>query len=103
EDGIRDFHVTGVQTCALPISVPVSYDRMRSPRSVSPRCAFGATIDQRSQSGELNTPRPSLLPARTYDRYMAYWMRICAFGFLAKIGRASCRERVEILVVGVDW
>src|SRR5690606_39389816 len=22
EDGIRDFHVTGVQTCALPISVP---------------------------------------------------------------------------------
>src|SRR5690606_39615524 len=23
EDGIRDFHVTGVQTCALPISEPV--------------------------------------------------------------------------------
>src|SRR5690606_39750284 len=23
EDGIRDFHVTGVQTCALPILVPV--------------------------------------------------------------------------------
>src|SRR5690606_21706678 len=23
EDGIRDFHVTGVQTCALPISMPV--------------------------------------------------------------------------------
>src|SRR5690606_39734272 len=22
EDGIRDFHVTGVQTCALPISTP---------------------------------------------------------------------------------
>src|SRR5690606_40598722 len=22
EDGIRDFHVTGVQTCALPISLP---------------------------------------------------------------------------------
>src|SRR5690606_40234620 len=22
EDGIRDFHVTGVQTCALPISKP---------------------------------------------------------------------------------
>src|SRR5271165_5392647 len=22
EDGIRDFHVTGVQTCALPISMP---------------------------------------------------------------------------------
>src|SRR5690606_11349327 len=24
EDGIRDFHVTGVQTCALPISVTAS-------------------------------------------------------------------------------
>src|SRR5690606_40638862 len=24
EDGIRDFHVTGVQTCALPISPPIS-------------------------------------------------------------------------------
>src|SRR5690606_40209191 len=23
-DGIRDFHVTGVQTCALPISIKVS-------------------------------------------------------------------------------
>src|SRR5690606_17386760 len=27
--GIRDFHVTGVQTCALPISDTSSYDRMR--------------------------------------------------------------------------
>src|SRR6266511_2842381 len=26
EDGIRDFHVTGVQTCALPISVGVLVD-----------------------------------------------------------------------------
>src|SRR5690606_39393772 len=25
EDGIRDFHVTGVQTCALPISMPSSW------------------------------------------------------------------------------
>src|SRR5690606_39531396 len=26
EDGIRDFHVTGVQTCALPISTPQAWD-----------------------------------------------------------------------------
>src|SRR5690606_40636183 len=25
EDGIRDFHVTGVQTCALPISAQVGF------------------------------------------------------------------------------
>src|SRR5690606_40198534 len=26
EDGIRDFHVTGVQTCALPISIEIRQD-----------------------------------------------------------------------------
>src|SRR6266700_6289568 len=28
EDGIRDFHVTGVQTCALPISATISSTRI---------------------------------------------------------------------------
>src|SRR5690606_40705270 len=28
EDGIRDFHVTGVQTCALPISMPIASRRL---------------------------------------------------------------------------
>src|SRR5207302_6208019 len=41
EDGIRDFHVTGVQTCALPISVAApgarpSPDRERE-RIVDPK------------------------------------------------------------------
>src|SRR5690606_40897918 len=43
EDGIRDFHVTGVQTCALPISkrkvkrpfFPQSATRFRLPRSLA--------------------------------------------------------------------
>src|SRR5690625_6972413 len=30
EDGIRDGHVTGVQTCALPISVRLTPDRERA-------------------------------------------------------------------------
>src|SRR5690606_39716036 len=29
EDGIRDFHVTGVQTCALPISIRYSVSARR--------------------------------------------------------------------------
>src|SRR2546422_10435157 len=29
EDGIRDVAVTGVQTCALPIYLPVPFDRER--------------------------------------------------------------------------
>src|SRR5690606_41129028 len=37
EDGIRDFHVTGVQTCALPIStVGAPTDRTRSPLHATP-------------------------------------------------------------------
>src|SRR5690606_39475168 len=38
EDGIRDFHVTGVQTCALPISGfrvrPFAKAKNRSPRAI---------------------------------------------------------------------
>src|SRR5690606_40943075 len=40
EDGIRDFHVTGVQTCALPILTlkPTSRSRMRRDCCASKRC-----------------------------------------------------------------
>src|SRR5690606_40688832 len=31
EDGIRDFHVTGVQTCALPISAPSAWPSRAAP------------------------------------------------------------------------
>src|SRR5690606_40786913 len=47
EDGIRDFHVTGVQTCALPIS-----QAYRSLRNSSP------------------TPRPSTPGQSTYHGYV---------------------------------
>src|SRR5690606_40541491 len=33
EDGIRDFHVTGVQTCALPIFRPSHWTSCRCPAS----------------------------------------------------------------------
>src|SRR5690606_39821397 len=36
EDGIRDFHVTGVQTCALPISGPLTVADVDHPRAVPP-------------------------------------------------------------------
>src|SRR4030043_1030480 len=64
EDGIRDVAVTGVQTCALPISPRRGEDRRpgRDP------------------------PRPTQALA----------------GGVREIGRASCRERVEISVVAVS-
>src|SRR5439155_15816431 len=58
EDGIRDGHVTGVQTCALPI------------------------CDTRSDGGEFR------LPLR--ETAEVHQMHI------EEIGRASCRERVEM-------
>src|SRR5690606_40110057 len=35
EDGIRDFHVTGVQTCALPISAVASARSMNPARTLA--------------------------------------------------------------------
>src|SRR2546430_12504950 len=36
EDGIRDLTVTGVQTCALPISIPAAAPEARVLRSLQP-------------------------------------------------------------------
>src|SRR5690606_39664955 len=98
EDGIRDFHVTGVQTCALPISARTasklmsaatisdrSTDRRTEPWSVStggchgswgrrlvhPASATAASSTTNNENGFLNVTRA-----------------------LPQIGRASCRERV---------
>src|SRR2546430_14722693 len=75
EDGIRDLTVTGVQTCALPIS------RRRGSRARTGAARAGAPRDDR---------RPSRCGLRARDRRR-------------KIGRASCWERGEISVVAVSF
>src|SRR4051794_39997264 len=70
EDGIRDGRVTGVQTCALPISH--SSHRLARRGQVDPVARAGAA----HRAGALSSRPP----------------------VLAEIGRASCRERGEILV-----
>src|SRR5207245_3143649 len=83
EDGIRDATVTGVQTCALPISSPdaavmlVSLPRLKT-------SARALTICPRHRVLSITT-LPSALP-----------------GTPAKIGRASCRERVQLPGGGVS-
>src|SRR6266496_5117132 len=42
EDGIRDLYVTGVQTCALPISVPATHPGPRRVRMAGRRFRDGA-------------------------------------------------------------
>src|SRR5690606_40387368 len=80
EDGIRDFHVTGVQTCALPILIDADPAARRSRRIVlrpeQPRIA----VDEADGL--------ALVP-----HVVAGGDDIDAGG--VEIGRASCRERVQ--------
>src|SRR5436309_15857788 len=76
EDGIRDFHVTGVQTCALPIS-------------------FGATA-----SGDLWSPYYRITVQRPPESDATISVNGIPHQAMHavrpnEIGRASCRERVE--------
>src|SRR5207302_7525317 len=76
EDGIRDFHVTGVQTCALPISSKSAPSRSATRavalRALKPHVQVVVVV--------------RLVPHQAFAR-------------APEIGRASCRERVEISVV----
>src|SRR5690606_40933819 len=84
EDGIRDFHVTGVQTCALPISVRALQNR------------DGCTLENEcvrltwNDKGEL---------VRVFD--LRHGRDLLAAG--AKIGRASCREGGVVSSASVGW
>src|SRR5947209_20317909 len=78
EDGIRDIGVTGVQTCALPISA---------------HAELGAELAQRGLD-YLNTDHPT---ATLFPDGEAAFLTTNT-----EIGRASCRERVEISVVAVS-
>src|SRR5207302_5430170 len=84
EDGIRDFHVTGVQTCALPI-----YQQSHDDRETGPE-------DQRLAVSHFGvaTNRPVGRNSKVRISTTKETMPACA-GLTHKIGRASCRERVE--------
>src|SRR5207302_7517018 len=90
EDGIRDFHVTGVQTCALPIS-----GRWRRAGHLQP-------IDRALRAGSRRRDvRQVAGPARRRRRRVQLAVLAAKRGnprlvvVDGEIGRASCRERVE--------
>src|SRR5207253_5000033 len=74
EDGIRDGHVTGVQTCALPI-----YE-------VADRLDSSYQRATANSAGEVRPPSQEVLEKRA---------AAAATIRKTEIGRASCRERVE--------
>src|SRR5699024_11242586 len=91
EDGIRDRNVTGVQTCALPIcKALISTDL--------PSKELGQFADLALKSRHTKIATLSLVPPDVnvadpdFDQIRKTISR-------AKIGRASCRERVQSTVV----
>src|SRR5207248_6607283 len=81
EDGIRDRTVTGVQTCALPISWNARLTLPPPP------------IHETPPEGRVGLPASDGGPPHGTGGASANFLGS------AKIGRASCRERVEMAVV----
>src|SRR5438105_15906895 len=81
EDGIRDPLVTGVQTCALPICLSLS---MLAWGGIGSLC-LGLAV------WRLRPAYLRQLQGEGRPKKLGWWR--------AQIGRASCRERVEISVV----
>src|SRR5690606_40154769 len=99
EDVIRHFHVTGVQTCALPIlEFPTVLQQLSDRCTTDLGKAVALEIEPLGDEGELIE-----LLGRTSE-YLASFdngNRIPNHYFdQIKIGRASCRERVWCWVVG---
>src|SRR5690625_7114333 len=72
EDGIRYGHVTGVQTCALPIS------------------GVGRVLKENNPETVIWSVEPEASPILTKGEAGSHKIQ--------EIGRASCRERVKIRV-----
>src|SRR5207244_8248692 len=89
EDGIRDDLVTGVQTCALPIS-----SSARRARGGGRGISYETSHAQRISSTTCTGPSARISPLPTASK----WFRNAYFGSAVskQIGRASCRERGEI-------
>src|SRR5205807_5042113 len=101
--GIRDYKVTGVQTCALPICI-----RQITARTVDFGATDGPMTDEQLKAapGELfHVPTVVGAVVATYNLpgnpKLRFTPEILADIFFGKIGRASCRERVEIWRVSV--
>src|SRR5690606_40735916 len=101
EDGIRDFHVTGVQTCALPIL----YDDVTG---LPTRRVVVARTNEAIDEAQSNS-KPMAIVAVVVDGFKEIsntFGRVAAEDALSevggrKIGRASCREREAETVAAV--
>src|SRR5690606_39865568 len=95
EDGIRDVHVTGVQTCALPILTPYLYLSLLPEALVASHLApeeYGAYL----ATGAQKRARGQAVFFKLTDAFAAaHLARLGVEPHLGPIGRASCRGSAE--------
>src|SRR5262249_57251420 len=96
EDGIRDWSVTGVQTCALPISLAGTYAGGTASVTVGVGVGANGLV-----GGSFNTITLQPLSIETNQglNVAAGVASLTLEPAPEEIGRASCRERVERAVV----
>src|SRR5207249_9157362 len=99
EDGIRDRNVTGVQTCALPISTAdlgaLGMLLIRVLKALAVPLVLFAILDGFVKHDMRAKSAGKLLLVCAMNVTVAFCIGL-------KIGRASCRERVEGVVVAVS-
>src|SRR5690606_40948315 len=100
EDGIRAFHVTGVQTCALPIFPPCCAEAPPGGRRRDRVRARRAALFFGSRKGAWMPP-PYVDNGAIRSSRVVDVQRRDRGGVLVEIGRASCRERGEGSAPGV--
>src|SRR5690606_40455803 len=89
EDGIRDFHVTGVQTCALPISAPA----VAAPGTLWTSGYVTVASSRVRVTDQPGVNRHSAITQRPSS--MTYASEYSPVESVSEIGTASCRERVQ--------
>src|SRR5207253_6093580 len=100
-DGIRDGHVTGVQTCALPISTVVETDIHFPTDCTLLWDAIRVLTRLVLQLGEhVPAARVGFTNHTRRARRRMQEISRMTVAQRAQIGRASCRERVEEREVG---
>src|SRR5690606_40107387 len=101
EDGIRDFHVTGVQTCALPIlSNFINFYQILSKLHLCVACFLRLYCSISRGEHKRKKMATKFKALVGFTRMKDDELMVTA-ATVIEIGRASCRERVKIAMVAV--
>src|SRR6266446_1451547 len=106
EDGIRDYKVTGVQTCALPIS---GYDRVGGRAAAAGPLASGRPQEAQADSGPEPCPakaRTKRKPLMAIERRMRgrvhYGWIVVAVTFVTLLAAAGIRSPPGVLIIPLE-